>query len=70
METESYGLLDLRAGWRGNIGSWQLGPYVNLSNLTDTEYNDNVRLNAFGGRYFEPAPGFAVQGGLSLEYVF
>ncbi|MFL2935482.1 MAG: TonB-dependent receptor domain-containing protein [Myxococcota bacterium] len=70
VETESYGLLDLRAGWRGQIGAWQLGPYVNLSNLTDTKYNDNVRLNAFGGRYFEPAPGFAVQGGLSLEYVF
>jgi len=70
VETESYGLLDLRAGWRGEIGSWQLGPYVGLSNLTDTDYNDNVRLNAFGGRYFEPAPGFAVQGGLSLEYGF
>ena len=63
-------MLDLRAGWRGEIGSWQLGPYVGLSNLTDTDYNDNVRLNAFGGRYFEPAPGFAVQGGLSLEYGF
>ena len=70
VETESYGLLDFRVGWRAEIGSWQLGPYMALSNLTNTEYNDNVRLNAFGGRYFEPAPGFAVQGGLSVEYAF
>lgn len=70
VETESYGLLDFRVGWRAEIGAWQLAPYMALSNLTHTQYNDNVRLNAFGGRYFEPAPGFAVQGGLSLEYVF
>lgn len=70
VETESYGLLDLRVGWRGEIGAWQLGPYVGLGNLTDTDYNDNVRLNAWGGRYYEPAPGFAVQGGLSLSYEF
>ncbi|MEE3326398.1 MAG: TonB-dependent receptor, partial [Myxococcota bacterium] len=44
VETESYGLLDFRVGWRAEIGSWQLGPYMALSNLTNTKYNDNVRL--------------------------
>ena len=70
VQSDSYGLLDLRAGWRTEIGSWRLGPYVAFSNLTDSVYDDNVRLNAFGGRYFEPAPGGTVQGGLSVSYVF
>ncbi len=69
VQTDAYGLLDLRLGWRGEIGSWKLAPYLALANLTDSVYDDNVRLNANGG-YFEPAAGFAVQGGLSLSYLF
>jgi len=41
-----------------------------VSNLTDTLYNDNVRLNAGFGRYYEPAAGVQVQGGLGLAYRF
>jgi len=28
-----------------------------INNLLNTTYFDNIRLNAFGGRYYEPAPG-------------
>ena len=52
------------------MGSWRVGPYIAVQNLTDRTYDDNVRLNAFGGRYFEPAPGVTVQGGVSLSYDF
>lgn len=27
-----------------------------INNLLNTKYYDNIRLNAFGGRYYEPAP--------------
>ena len=28
-----------------------------INNLLNTTYYDNIRLNAFGGRFYEPAPG-------------
>jgi iron complex outermembrane receptor protein len=68
--TEAYGALDFRMGWKGNWGGWQLTPYIAVSNLTETVYDDNVRLNAFGGRYYEPAAGVQVQGGLGVAYRF
>lgn len=41
-------------------GGWSAGRYAvtaGINNVLDADYNDNVRINAFGGRYFEPAPG-------------
>jgi len=70
VHSDSYALLDARAGWRGNVGAWRVGPYLAVQNLSDSEYDDNIRINAFGGRYFEPAPGLTVQGGISLGYEF
>jgi iron complex outermembrane receptor protein len=32
-----------------------LGVYI--QNLTNTSYFDNIRINAFGNRYYEPAAG-------------
>ena len=30
-------------------------------------YFDNIRINAFGGRYYEPAPGRTFYTGLAYE---
>ena len=50
-----------------DFDGWTLSPYFGVNNLFDVEYNDNVRLNAFGGRFFEPAPGIHVYGGLRVS---
>lgn len=50
-----------------SFDGWNLSPYFGVNNLFDTQYNDNVRLNAFGGRFFEPAPGINVYGGLRIS---
>ena len=50
----SYGLLNLQADWAFNQ---RLHLEAGIDNLLDKEYNDNIRINAFGGRYFEPAAG-------------
>jgi iron complex outermembrane receptor protein len=42
-------------------------PFAGIDNLFDRSYNDNIRINAFGGRYFEPAPGLFLYGGLRLR---
>ena len=68
---ESYNVVNFRAGladWR--LGSWMLSPFVGVNNLTDEQYAGNVRINAFGGRYFEPAPERHFYGGLAIRYNF
>lgn len=42
-------------------------PFIGVDNLFGERYNGSVVPNAFGGRYYEPAPGFEVYGGLSLS---
>ncbi len=42
-------------------------PFLTVNNLADATYNSSVSINAFGGRYYEPAPGRAVYAGFSLD---
>jgi iron complex outermembrane receptor protein len=41
-------------------------PFFGVNNLWNTIYNDNIRVNAFGGRYYEPAPSRHIFGGVRL----
>ena len=50
----------------GATGRWTLRAGIN--NLGDIDHADNVRINAFGGRYFEPAPGRHVFVGFNGEF--
>lgn len=66
-KADSYVLLNLRAGYKHNFGDhWTVAPFIGFNNLTNTNYDGTVRLNALGGRYFEPAPEFNVYGGISV----
>jgi len=42
---------------RLRLGGVSLSPFAVVSNVFDEEYNASVTVNAFGNRYFEPAPG-------------
>lgn len=59
-------VLDLRLGWEGRIGGWELEPFVGLDNVLDERYNASVVPNAFGGNYYEPAPGRRAFGGVEV----
>ena len=68
---ESYTVVSLRTGladWR--IGNLVLEPFVGINNLTDESYASEIRINAFGGRYYEPAPVRHYYGGLGIRYIF
>ncbi len=52
----SYTVANLRLGYDFQNGKWMIRPYIGINNLFDEAYNSNIRINAFGGRYFEPAP--------------
>ena len=67
----SYFVLDLNAGY-----SFQLGAAANQRNLTlfggvnnlfNTDFFDNIRINAFGSRFYEAAPGVNFYAGLRLK---
>ncbi|HKE19195.1 MAG TPA: TonB-dependent receptor, partial [Kofleriaceae bacterium] len=49
-------LVDATAGYRGRRGSLRYELHVGAANLFDRVYADNLRVNADGGRYFEPGP--------------
>ena len=40
-----------------NISNKKWNGFISINNLTNTKYFDNIRINAFGSRYYEPAPG-------------
>jgi len=65
-----YAVLDLRAGYERQAGAWRLGARAGVNNVLDRDYNANVRINAAGGRFFEPAPGRNYYAGISLSYEF
>ncbi|MFW6192081.1 MAG: TonB-dependent receptor family protein [Gemmatimonadota bacterium] len=50
-------VVDFRLRWRTRLGTWQVRPFVGVDNVLDERYNSSVVPNAFGDRYYEPAPG-------------
>ena len=42
--------------------------FLGINNLLNQEYFDNIRLNAFGSRFYEPAPPRNVFTGFSLNF--
>ncbi|MCP4469690.1 MAG: TonB-dependent receptor [Gammaproteobacteria bacterium] len=47
---------NFRLGHNGFYGDWEVSSFLGVNNLFDENYNNNIRINAFGSRYFEPAP--------------
>lgn len=52
--------VELRAARKWVSSEWTLEPYLSISNALDDDYTANVRVNAFGARYFEPGPDRAI----------
>jgi iron complex outermembrane receptor protein len=50
-------IVSVRATARFNIGNLLASPFIALNNVTDQRYNSSVVVNAFGARFYEPAPG-------------
>ncbi len=49
-------------------GNWTLLPYLGINNIFDENYNSNIRINAFGGRFFEPAPTRNLYAGIVIRF--
>ena len=69
-EVSGYSFSDLRLSWERELGDWTVEFFAGANNLFDKAYPANIRINAFGGRYFEPAPERNGYAGLRLRYWF
>jgi iron complex outermembrane receptor protein len=69
-KVEGYLRTDFNIGYDKRLKNLILSPFIGLNNLFNTKYNDNIRINAFGSRFYEPAPKFNIYGGLRLEQNF
>lgn len=56
VKDQAYTLLNLNIGYTWKRQKYTLIPYFGINNLLNTKYNDNIRINAFGRRYYEPGP--------------
>ena len=64
----AYTLSNLRLGFESGRGGATFSPFVGVNNLFDRSYNSNIRLNAFGRRYYEPGPGRNIYAGVAVNF--
>ncbi|MGI4874126.1 MAG: TonB-dependent receptor family protein [Janthinobacterium lividum] len=64
-----YWVFGARGGWRRTVfARLALEVYGGLDNVADRSYSLGNDLNAFGGRYFQPAPGRNFYGGTTVGW--
>ena len=67
-KVEGYQLFRIQAR-KGIDFSWgRMDFFTGIHNLLNATYFDNIRLNAFGSRHYEPAPGRNLFGGISFGF--
>ena len=66
-EIDGYSLINVKMSKNLNLFKTSITPFISIDNLFNKEYFDNIRINAFGSRFYEPAPGINFIGGLKLN---
>ncbi|MFQ5548001.1 MAG: TonB-dependent receptor family protein [Woeseia sp.] len=64
----AYTVTNFRISREFGHGKRILKPYLGINNVFNERYNSNIRINAFGGRYFEPAPDRNLYAGIVVRY--
>ena len=65
---DGYSLVNVQIGYAFQTESGLIKPFLGVNNLFDVDYNDNVRINAFGGRHFEAGPPLHLFGGVKVRW--
>lgn len=66
---DGYQLLESRVGYKWGFPSgFGLDVYIGGNNLGNETYSDFLQVNAFGGKFFNPAPNRNFYGGFSLRF--
>ena len=67
-QVAAYQKVRLQGGKTFALGKLEINLYGGINNLFDVRYFDNIRINAFGRRYYEPAPGRNLFFGSALQF--
>ncbi|MEO1036402.1 MAG: TonB-dependent receptor [Pseudomonadota bacterium] len=67
-EQSAYTVANARAGTTFSLDRSTVRVYLGVNNLTDEAYPANIRVNAFGARYFEPAPARYAYAGFDWRF--
>lgn len=67
-QVSAYTVVNLRLNHEFESGQWLIQPFIGINNLFDEDYNNNIRINAFGARYFEPAPPLNFYAGVVVNF--
>ena len=55
-EIDPYSIVNLRVGSEYKLFGSKLKVHIGANNLLNANYFSNLRVNAWGGRFYEPAP--------------
>ena len=66
IKVDEFNTFNFKIGKKFKLSRSIIYPYLIISNVFDKEYFDNIRINAFGGRYYEPAPKRTIFGGIKV----
>ncbi len=64
IKDNNFVVANVSASFKCHMKDVAILPYFGINNILNTRYNDNIRINAFGGRYYEPAPDLNIYVGL------
>jgi len=63
-----YATFNLGAGYAFEMRDAKISTFIRLDNLLDKNYAGSVIVNESNGRYYEPAPGRSILGGVRVEW--
>ena len=63
----AYRLWQSKIGWKTKVKRKLLDTYFLVDNISDEQYSLGNDINAFGGRFFNPAPGRNILLGIALQ---
>ena len=66
-EIDGYNSVSIKMSKNLKIFKTSMIPFVSIDNLLNEKYFDNIRINAFGSRFYEPASGINIVGGLKIN---
>jgi iron complex outermembrane recepter protein len=69
-KVDSYTVSNLRLGKNFIRNDLDIGFYLGVNNIFNEKYNSNIRINAYGNRYFEPAPKQNIFFGITVNKKF
>jgi iron complex outermembrane receptor protein len=70
VSADAYWLLNSRLGWKKTINSFDLKLYAGVDNALNSSYSLGNDINAFGNRFFNPAPKRNYNGGIQVALRF